>query len=334
MTFKNPEFLFMFLLWIPAVWVYILRERKSGAAVRFSDLGVIKKLKPSFATRARHVIPVLRFLGSGLLIVALARPQEGRTDEEVSTEGIDIVLVLDISESMRALDFKPENRLEVAKQTMVDFVKKRSHDRIGLVVFGSRAYTKCPLTLDYDVLQQFIGDITFTEYSSRTAIGTAIATAANRLKDSAAKSKVVILLTDGANNAGDIPPQTAGKAASKLGIKIYTIGVGKKGQVPIPVQMKNPFTGQVVNQVQMMESDLDEGLLEQIAVDTKGLFFRADNPEKLKEIYDEIDQLEKTEIKTTVHTSYEEKFYPWLWAGFIVLMLELILQHTRFRRIP
>lgn len=334
MTFRNPEFLFMFLLWIPIIWVYILRERKSRAAVRFSDLGVLKKLKPSLAARTRHIVLVLRLLGSGLLIIALARPQEGRTDEEVSTEGIDIVLVLDISESMRALDFKPENRLEVAKQTLIDFIRKRTHDRISLVVFGSRSYTKCPLTLDYDVLHQFIADVTFTEYSSRTAIGTAIATAANRLKDSTAKSKVIILLTDGANNAGEIPPLTAAKAASKLEMKIYTVGVGKKGQVPIPVQMQNPFTGKIVNQVQMMESDLDEELLEQIAIETNGQFFRANNPEKLKEIYDTIDKLEKTEIKTTVYTSYEEKFYPWLWAGFIVLMLELILRHTRFRRIP
>jgi Ca-activated chloride channel homolog len=334
MTFRNPEFLLMFILWIPVIWVYIIRERKTKSAVRFSDLGTLKKLKPSLATRARHLVLVLRLLGSGLLIIALARPQEGRSDEEVSTEGVDIVLVLDISESMRALDFKPENRLEVAKQTMIDFVKKRTHDRIGFVVFGSRSYTKCPLTLDYDVLYQFIDDITFTEYSSRTAIGTAIATAANRLKDSNAKSKVVILLTDGANNAGEIPPLTAAKASSKLGIKIYTIGVGKKGKVPIPVQMKNPFTGEVVNQVQMMESDLDEQSLGQIASETNGQFFRANNPEKLKEIYDKIDKLEKTEIKTTVYTSYEEKFYPWLWAGFIVLMLELVLQHTRFRRIP
>jgi Ca-activated chloride channel family protein len=273
-------------------------------------------------------------LGTGLLIIALARPQEGRTDEEVTTEGVDIMLVLDISTSMKALDFQPDNRLEVAKQTIVDFISKRQHDRIGLVVFGARSFTKCPLTLDYNILSRFVSEVTFTDFSSQTAIGTAIVTAANRLKDSGAKSKVMILLTDGANNAGEVPPITAAKAAGELGIKIYTIGVGREGLVPIPVEMKNPFTGETVRQIQKMESDLDEKTLQEIAQLTNGKFFRAKNPEKLKEIYDQIDKLEKTEIKTTIFTSYNERFYMWLWAGFILLMLELILQHTRFRRIP
>jgi Ca-activated chloride channel family protein len=179
-----------------------------------------------------------------------------------------------------------------------------------------------------------LGDITFTDFSFQTAIGTAIATAANRLKDSNAKSKVIILATDGANNAGEIPPLTAATAARELGIKIYTIGIGKDGQVPMPVQMQNPFTGEVVTQVQMVQSDLDAKSLSEIAKETNGDFFRATNAEKLKEIYDKIDKLEKTEIKTKIYTSYEERFYPWLWAGFILLMLELLLSQTRFRRIP
>jgi len=334
MRFRNPEFFLLLLIWIPMIWIYIRRERKFRPAVRFSDLSVINKLPPSFFVRARHLLLAIRLIGTGLPIVALARPQEGRTDEEVSTEGIDIMMVLDISESMRALDFKPDNRLAVAKETMRDFIKKRKHDRIGIVVFGARSFTKCPLTLDYSVLDKFIEDITFTDFSIQTAIGSALATAANRLKDSSAKSKVIILLTDGANNAGEIPPLTAAKAAHELGMKIYTIGVGKEGQVPMPVQMRNPFTGEIVQQVQMVQSDLDANTLQEIATISNGKFFRARNAESLKDIYDQIDQLEKTEIKTKIFTSYEERFYPWLWAGFFVLMLELILQNSRFRRIP
>ncbi len=334
MRLKNPEFLLFFLLWIPMIWVYIRRERKYRPAVRFSDTGIINQLPKSVFIKARHILVALRLIGVGLLIVALARPQEGRSDEEVTTEGVDIMLVLDISESMQALDFQPENRLSVAKNTIADFIKKRQHDRIGLVVFASRSYTKCPLTLDYNVLHTFLDDITFSNISFQTAIGTALATAANRLKDSPSKSKVIILATDGANNAGDIPPLTAAQAAHEFGIKIYTIGIGKEGQVPFPVQMQNPFTGQVYKQVQMMNSDLDEKSLLDIANTTGGKFFRATNSEKLKEIYDQINKLEKTEIKTKIYTSYNEKFYIWLWAGFLLLVSELILSQTRFRRIP
>lgn len=334
MRFKDPFFLLLFLLWIPMLWIYLRRWKQYRPAVRFSDVSSISKLPVSFFVRARHILPALRLIGTGLLIIALARPQKGRSDEEVTTEGVDIMLVLDVSESMRALDFKPDNRLTVAKQTIQNFIGKRKSDRIGLVVFASRSYTKCPLTLDYNVLDQFLNDVDFTDFSFQTAIGTGIATAANRLKDSPAKSKVMILLTDGANNAGDIPPITAAKAAKELGIKIYTIGVGREGQVPIPVQVQNPFTGEVVRQIQMMQSDLDEKTLMEVASRTNGAFFRAKNAESLKEIYDKIDKLEKTEIKTKIYTSYEENFYIWLWAGFLLLCAELILSNTRFRKIP
>lgn len=334
MRFKDPWMLLLLLFWLPMIFVYLRRERRFRPAIRFSDLSSVKKVAPSVFVRVRHLLLVLRLLGFGLLVVAAARPQKGHTDEEVSTEGVDIILVLDISESMRALDFKPDNRLTVAKKTIQEFVDKRSSDRIGLVVFGARSFTKCPLTLDYNVLNQLIDEVDFTEFSVKTAIGTALATAANRLKDSPAKSKVIILLTDGSNNAGDIPPLTAAKAAVQLGMKIYTIGVGRKGKVPMPVTVQNPFTGKTSQQVQMMESDLDEETLSAIADSTGGTYFRAESAEKLSEIYDQIDEMEKTEIKTTIYTSFEEKFYVWLWVGFILLMLEMILQHTRFRRIP
>jgi len=334
MRLKDPQFLLLLLFLIPVVWVYLRRERSSHPAVRFSDLSVVKKLRPSALIKWRHAVFALRCAAISLLTVALARPQLGRSDSEVTTEGIDIMLILDVSQSMEALDFKPDNRLAVAKQTISDFIKKRQSDRLGLVVFAARAYTKCPLTLDHNVLGQFVSDIDFTDFSYQTAIGTAIATAANRLKGSPAKSKVMILATDGANNAGEIPPVTAANAAKELGIKIYTIGIGKKGKVPMPVQVQDPFTGQVFKQVQMMESDLDEQTLVNIADATGGKYFRATDAEKLKAIYDQIDKMEKTVIKTKVYASFDEKFYSWLWAGFVLLLLEHLLQYTRFRRIP
>ncbi|MBD3420120.1 MAG: VWA domain-containing protein [Chitinivibrionales bacterium] len=333
MRLKNPEALFLLLIWIPMLWAYLYREFKSRPAVRFSDLSIIRKLPSSPFVKLRHSLIVLRLLGVGLLIVALARPQKGQTEEEVSTEGVDIMIVLDVSFSMKALDFKP-NRLNVAKETAKEFIIKRKHDRIGFVVFGSRSYTKCPLTLDYNILSQFVDDVDFEDFGNGTAIGTAIATASNRIKESQARSKVLVLLTDGANNTGEIDPVTAAQAAAELGIKIYTIGVGKTGIVPMPMQVQNPFTGQVFEQIRKVESDLDEQALVNIADVANGQFFRATSEEELKEIYAQIDKLEKTEIKTMSYTTYSEQFFPWLLAGTMVLLLELLLAHTRFRRIP
>jgi Ca-activated chloride channel homolog len=330
MRLKDPWLLLFLLVWIPMVWVYLRRERRSRAAVRFSDISVVKKIPPSFLHKARHLLFGLRMAGFGLLVVALARPQLGRSDSEVNTEGIDIMLILDVSETMQALDFKPDNRLEVAKRTIASFIGKRTSDRIGLVVFGGRAYTKCPLTLDHAVLTQLLGDVTFTSFSNQTAIGTAIATAANRLKDSPAKSRVMILCTDGDNNAGEIPPLTAAGAAKELGIKIYTIGVGREGEVPILGY--NPYTGQ--REMTTMKSTFDEQALVNIADATGGKYFRAQNAESLKAIYDQIDQMEKTVITTKVYASFDERFYAWLWAGFILLFIEYVLQHTWLRRIP
>jgi Ca-activated chloride channel family protein len=335
MRFKDPEFFFLFLLWLPTIWMYIRRERHARPSVRFSDLSVVQKLSKTASVQARHIVFALRLCGIALIIIALARPQKGNTEEEVSTEGVDIVLVLDVSTSMKALDFKPKNRLHVAKMRIGEFIEKRRHDRIGLVVFAARSYTKCPLTLDYNVLLGLLEDVRFGDIEDGTAIGTAIATAAQRLKSSPAKSKVMILLTDGANNRGEISPQTAAAACAKLGMKIYTIGVGRPGEVPYPVEYIDRRTGRVVKtRVQMVKSDLDEQTLANIADATDGQFFRAHNAKKLKEIYDKIDKLEKTEIKTLSYTTYSEKFYPWLWAAFVALLLELLLAHSRFRRIP
>ena len=335
MRLAYPELLFLLLLWIPMLWIYIYRERRSRPAVRYSDISLVSKLQSSLIVKMRHIPFIFRIIGFGLLVVALARPQKGHTEQEVTTHGVDIMLVLDVSTSMRALDFKPKNRLFVAKETIKKFIQKRKHDRVGLVVFAGRSYTKCPLTLDYNILAQFLDDIKTGEIEDGTAIGTAIATAANRLKHSVAKSRIMILLTDGANNRGEITPVVAAKAAAELNMKIYTIGVGKEGKIPYPVTLINRWTGKKVREeVRMIESDLDEQTLVNMANETKGTFYRAHNPKKLEEIYNTIDKLEKTEIKTTSYTTYSEHFFPWLFAGCIILLLELILKHTRFRRIP
>jgi Ca-activated chloride channel family protein len=334
MQFKNPQFLFLLIAWVPLVWVYLLREKKRPA-IRFSDLSIIKKLPKSPMTSLRHAGIILRCVGVGLLVVALARPQKGTSEEEVTSEGVDIMLVMDVSYSMRSLDFQPKNRLFVAKETIKDFIKKRHNDRLGLVIFAKRSYTKCPLTLDYNILTQFLESVDFEDFGDATAIGTALATAANRIKDSHAKSKVIILLTDGGNNFGDIAPLAAASALGQLGIKVYTIGVGKDGEVPYPMEVMDRATGKIVGtQIEMVKSDLDEQLLVDIAQATGGKFFRAQNAEKLKEIYDTIDKMEKTEIKTKLYTSYSDKFFPWLIAGALVLILENILAHTWLRRIP
>jgi Ca-activated chloride channel family protein len=317
------------------IWVYLWRERRARPSVLFSDISIIKKFGTPLIVRMRHLLFALRMAGVCLFIIALARPQKGNTEQEVSTEGVDIMLVLDISTSMKALDFTPQNRLNVAKTRIAEFIRLRKSDRIGLVVFAGRSYTKCPLTLDYNVLSQLLDDIRFGDIEDGTAIGTAIATAAGRIKDSPAKSKVMILLTDGANNRGEIAPVAAARAAGAMGMKIYTIGIGREGEIPYPVEYIDRRTGQVVEtRVQMIQSDLDEQTLVDIAAETNGQFFRAQNAQNLKEIYEKIDQLEKTEIKTKSYTSYSEKFYPWVWAGFIMLMLELGLAYTRFLRIP
>jgi Ca-activated chloride channel family protein len=334
MRLRNPEFLFLLLIWIPMVWVYFRRERHGRAALRFSDLSIPRTLGRTLVVKLRHIPFGFRLLGIGLLVVALARPQKGNTEEEITTHGVDIILALDVSTSMKALDFKPQNRLHVAKETIKEFVGKRQHDRIGLVVFAGRSFTKCPLTLDYGILTDFIDELEFGQIEDGTAIGTAIATAANRIKESSAKSKVIILLTDGENNRGEITPTVAAEAAGELDIKIYTIGVGKKGRIPYPFERRDMWTGKTKTTIETIESQLDEGTLKEIAEITNGEYFRAHNTEELQEIYDQINTLEKTEIKTKSYTTYSERFFPWLLAGFAFLMLELILVNTRFRRIP
>lgn len=334
MTFKNPQYLYLLLLALPMIYLYIRREFTRKTAMRFSDLSVIKKLPRSHYRWLRHAVIFLRVAGFAFLVIALARPQKSSTEVEITTEGVDIMLVLDISESMRALDFRPDDRLAVAKRAISEFVKLREHDRMGLVLFAARAFTRVPLTNDHNLLLQMINEVDYMEFSNATAIGTAIATAANRLVDSPSQSRVIILLTDGASNAGDIPPQTAAAAAGELGIRVYAIGVGREGRVPFPVETIDRRTGRRTTRVEYVESDINLRELQEIAQLSGGKFFRAQDAAALSSIYNEIDEMEKTEIRSISYTSHTEHFYFWLWLGFAVLVLEMILAKTIFRRLP
>jgi Ca-activated chloride channel family protein len=266
-----------------------------------------------------------------LLVLALARPQAGAVIENVSSFGVDIVVALDISGSMRAEDFQPENRLGVAKQTVETFINWRSADRIGLVAFAGLATTRCPLTLDHEMLLQFLEQVDFAPPDQEgTALGMGLASGVNRLRESNARSKVVVLVTDGVNNRGEIGPQAAAEAARALGVKVYAIGVGTEGEAPIPVRV-GP-TGAIRRVMQPVE--IDEELLQKISEGTDGMYYRATSPEQLQDIFATIDSLEKTEIESRVRVLYSELFYWPLIPALLLLLLERALAATRARRIP
>jgi len=300
--------------------------------VRFSTLNNLKKLKKSTSITLRYILLVLRCLAISLLVVALARPQSGTKASEVLTEGIDIILCLDTSGSMQALDFKwgneRQNRLQVVKKVVSDFIKGRKNDRIGMVVFGEEAFTQCPLTLDYGVLLSFLDQVEIGMAGDSTAIGSALGTCVKRLKELKSKSKVIILLTDGRNNAGSVSPETAAEIAKTFTIKTYTIGVGTEGEVPFLVD--TIFGKKYVYQ----RVDLDEDTLEEIARITGGKYFKATDTKALEEIYDQIDTLEKTKVEVKEYMEYEELFGWFLFPGLACTLLEIILAHTRFRKIP
>jgi Ca-activated chloride channel family protein len=310
-------------------WDYFRRNEKRRASIRFPSLSVVKRMPASVAYRLRHVLVFLRLGAVALLTVALARPQLGESLEEVSTQGVDIVLVLDVSSSMKTMDFKPKNRLHVAKKVIEEFILGRQHDRIGLVVFSGRSFTQCPLTLDYNVLVQLLRKVEFGQVEDGTAIGTAVLNGTNRLRGSGAKSKVIVLLTDGENNAGEVDPVTAARAAKALGVKIYTIGVGKEGEQPLEVE--DPFFGK---RIVAVPTRIDEPMLREIAGLTGAKYYRAQDPKALEDIYKTIDELEKTEIKTSSYTRYREVFSLLAWAALGLILAEVLLAHTRFRKVP
>lgn len=327
--FANPEFLVLLLVVPLFAWWYVRRFKARTVSIRYSNVGLFEKVKRQKSQNWRRSLFALRLMALTLAIIALARPQSGHTLQEVITEGVDIVLTLDISSSMLAEDFKPKNRLEAAKEVAANFVRGRTNDRIGLVVFSGKSFTQCPLTLDYGILLNFMKDLKVGLIEDGTAIGLAIATATNRLKNSEAKSKVIILLTDGRNNRGEIDPVTAAKVAKALGVRIYTVGVGTRGEALYPVD--DPFFGK---RYVKMPVDIDEDVLKQVADLTGGCYFRATDRDGLEQIFKEIDQLEKTKIEVKEYTRYSELFIGWLWAALGVLVIEVVLANTRFRKIP
>jgi Ca-activated chloride channel family protein len=325
--FANPEFLWLLLL-LPAIGYYLWwRRKKLTVTLQFSSLQIFKNIPQTLRERLRFVPLGLRFLAAAIFIIAFARPQSVSDKQNISTEGIDIVLELDLSGSMLAEDFNP-NRIEAAKQVASEFIDGRTNDRIGLVVFSAESFTQCPLTTDYPVLKNLLREVKNGMIADGTAIGLAIANGVNRLKESKAKSKVMILLTDGVNNRGEIDPITAARIAATYNIRIYTVGVGAQGDAPYPVQ--TPFG----IRRQLIPVDLDEKGLTQVAEMTGGKYFRATDNRTLKAIYKEIDQLEKTKIEVTAYKRYSELYGGWLMAGLLAMFVEVGLSMTILRRNP
>ena len=327
MSFAHPEFFWLFLLIPGMAYVYFFRENNRLSDFRFPTIEHVKTLSKSARVRLRHIPFVFRVVGLSLLIVALARPQSFDSESKRSIEGIDIVLCIDISTSMAAEDLKP-NRLEAAKKVAADFVEKREHDRIAVVPFAAESFTQVPLTTDHAVVLSLLSKIQMKMVEDGTAIGMALATAANRLRESHAKSKVVILMTDGQNNRGEIDPVTAAQAAQALGVRIYAIGVGTRGLAPYPVES---VFGKRYQNVQV---NIDEDMLKEIANLTGGRYYRATDDASLAHIYDEIDRLERTKIQVEEYKETAELFAPWLASALICLALEALLGLTWFRKLP
>ena len=327
-TFVNKE-LFILLLLLPLLgaW-YFFQYKKRYPTLQMPSLEAVKGIS-SWRGKLRAILPILRVLTFLFFIIALARPQQTLKEEEIKAEGIDIALVMDLSSSMLAQDFKPD-RLEVSKQVASDFIDKRQHDRISLAVFAGEAFTQCPLTTDHRVLKEFLGGLKCGILEDGTAIGMGLATAVNRLKDSEAQSKVVILLTDGDNNAGYIQPMTAAEIAQEFDVKVYTIGVGSRGKALTPVSRNS--NGQYI--FGLANVQIDEELLGEIADLTEGKYFRATDEQSLEQIYNDIDQLEKTEIEVTTIKRYSEEFHRFVILGLIFLLLEFLLRYTVLRTIP
>lgn len=303
--------------------------RRSGRpTMYFSSQTLLKGLEDTSKWRRRIKI-ICRSAALALIIIALARPQWVSQSEQILTRGIDIVLTLDLSSSMKALDFKPSNRLRAAKDVIRDFIGRRKSDRIGAVVFAALSYTQCPLTTDYNVLLDLIEQVDIGMIEDGTAIGMALATSVKRLKDSDAKSKIVILLTDGDNNAGEVDPVTAAKLAKTMGIKVYTVGMGKEGEVPFPV---TDAWGQ--QRYVMVENTMNEAVLKRIAEETGGQFFRAENKRALEDIYKQIDQLEKTDVKINTFYRYQEFFIYALALALLFLTIEFVWTYFWMRQFP
>lgn len=331
MILRYPWLLLLVLL-IP-VLIYFRYGRRRRPALRFSDGGQLARIPPSWAVLAQPLLPVLYGLGLLFAIIALARPQQGIEESSVRAEGVDIVLCADVSTSMLAEDFseggRDINRLSAAIDVMERFINNRQYDRIGLIAFSALPFTMAPLSLDMNWLLDQVKRLEAGMLPDGTAIGSGLASAVNRLRDSDAKSKVVILLTDGVNNRGEITPLNAARAAEALGIRVYTVGAGSDGIVRMPV--RDPFGG---TQYIRQQSEIDEATLMEMAKITGGKYFRARDFAELRRVYDEIDQLEKTEINIDQYRYFEERFMPFLWCAVALLGVEKMLSLTRLGRLP
>ncbi|MDU1904731.1 MAG: VWA domain-containing protein [Dysgonomonas sp.] len=327
MEFANPKYLFLLLLLIPLIVWYIIKLRKVQATFKISSTGAFRKAPQSIKVHLRHLPFLLRLLVIALVVIVLARPQASNTWETSNSEGIDIAVALDISGSMLAQDFKP-NRLEAAKKLSAEFISDREQDKIGLVIFAGESFTQAPLTTDHGVLLNLLHSIRPGMIEDGTAIGLGLANAVNRLKDSESKSRIVILLTDGSNNRGQIAPMTAAELAKSYGIRVYTIGVGTRGTAPAPVM--TPFGERIQN----VPVDIDEKTLTEIAAITGGQYFRALDNSGLKEIYREIDEMEKYLINVQRVTRKQELYLPYALLALGLLLLEVTLRRTVFRSIP
>ena len=327
MVFAHPYWLILLLL-VPVLGVWEWRRAKRQAGLRFSNAAALRVTPRTFWARLGWLPALLRMAALTFGILALARPQERNVSQERFAEGVDIMMVLDTSTSMRAQDFTP-NRFEAARDVAGEFIRSRLSDRVGIIVFAAKAFTQAPLTLDYNFLQQMLDEVQVGLIEDGTAIGTALATAVNRLKETEAKSKVIILLTDGQNNRGEVDPVTASEVAATLDVRIYAIGVGTYGEAPFVRDL--PFGGR---QRQMVPVEIDEEMLRTVATNTGGRYFRATNKQSLRDVYEEIGELEKTQIETRIYTDYQERYALFLWPAFGLILLEVLMSNTRLRRFP
>lgn len=326
-VFSHKEYLWLLLIIAPLTVWYIYRLKKAYPALHFSSTQAFKLIGTDLRVKLRHSLFALRMIVLACIIIIIARPQSKKSWQTSSTEGIDIMLAIDISGSMLAEDFKP-NRLEAAKDVAVEFISSRRNDRIGLVIFAGESFTQCPLTTDHTVLINLFKDIRSDLLSDGTAIGSGLATSVNRLRESNAVSKVVILLTDGVNNRGSVAPLTAAEISHAFGVRVYTIGVGKQGMAPYPVQTA------FGTQYRDMEVKIDEDVLKQIADITGGKYYRAEDKEMLKTVYNEIDQLEKTKLQVTDFSKPEERFFWFAVIALMSLFIELLLRLTIYKPMP
>ncbi len=334
MKFAAP-WAFFFLIPVAIVFFssFFEDKRKKRGSLRFSSDSILKKISPSMRAQFEFIPYFLKIVALVLAIVALARPQMANSKVNRNVEGIDIMVAIDVSDSMEIEDMEPENRITAAKTVVKNFVKGRASDRIGLIIFAGESYTRCPLTMDYNVLLESLATVTTDNIKQGTAIGVALANAVARLKESTAKSRIIILLTDGENNSGTIDPDTATEIAKGYGIKVYTIGIGRDGESQMPVYVVDAF-GRKIKRYQSIHSTVNTDLLVNIAKETGGKSYRAVDSDALKNVFHEINSLEKSKISTDHYVKYTELYESWLIAALLIYILQFILERTIFRRVP